>query len=178
MEKYWHAGPKREKSRQYLVCSHFVQNGPSKELPTQLFRWRLLQATKAPMSLWQGTWWPQTKSPPSICRCTQKLLGDARAFPSHHSARARSGMGQPICYLLSDFVRSYLFIVAFRDLVQAKTRFYKLAVRSFLVPVLNSVRLLTVSLDWKYRTCISLAEFFSQPPPLWPSRRFQASSPL
>jgi hypothetical protein len=31
-------GPKWEKSRQYLVCPHFVQNGPSEELPTQLFK--------------------------------------------------------------------------------------------------------------------------------------------
>jgi hypothetical protein len=56
-------GPRREMSRQYLVCPHFVQNGPSEELPTQLFNWRLLQATKVPVSLWQGTRWPQTKSP-------------------------------------------------------------------------------------------------------------------
>jgi hypothetical protein len=48
-------GPKREKSRQYLVCPHYVQNGPSEELPTQLFKWRLLQATKVPVSLCQGT---------------------------------------------------------------------------------------------------------------------------
>jgi hypothetical protein len=46
-------GPKREKARQYLVCPHFVQNGPSDELPTQLFKSRLLQATKAPVSLCQ-----------------------------------------------------------------------------------------------------------------------------
>jgi hypothetical protein len=39
-------GPKWEKSWQYLVCPHFVQNGPSEELPIQLFKWRLLQATK------------------------------------------------------------------------------------------------------------------------------------
>jgi hypothetical protein len=56
-------GPKREKSRQYLVCLHFVQNGPSEELPTQLFKSRLLQATKAPVSLCQGTRRPQTKYP-------------------------------------------------------------------------------------------------------------------
>jgi hypothetical protein len=31
-------GPKREKSRQYLVCPHFVQNRSSKKLPTQLFK--------------------------------------------------------------------------------------------------------------------------------------------
>jgi hypothetical protein len=48
-------GPEREKSRQYLVCPHFVQNWPSEELPTQIFKWRLLQATKVPVSLCQGT---------------------------------------------------------------------------------------------------------------------------
>jgi hypothetical protein len=48
-------GPKREKSRQYLVCPHFVQYRPSEDLPTQLFKWRLLQATKVPVSLRQGT---------------------------------------------------------------------------------------------------------------------------
>jgi hypothetical protein len=55
--------PEREKSRQYLVWPTFVQNGPSEELPTQLFKWHLLQATKVPVSLWQGTRWPQTKLP-------------------------------------------------------------------------------------------------------------------
>jgi hypothetical protein len=56
-------GPKQEKSQQYLVCPHFVQNGPSEELPTQLFKSRLLQATKVPVNLCQGTRWQQTKYP-------------------------------------------------------------------------------------------------------------------
>jgi hypothetical protein len=43
--------PEREKSRQYLVWPTFVQNGSSEELPTQLFKYRLLQVTKVPMSL-------------------------------------------------------------------------------------------------------------------------------
>jgi hypothetical protein len=47
--------PKWEKSRQYLVCPKFVQNGPSEELAIQLFKWQLLQATKAPVSASQGT---------------------------------------------------------------------------------------------------------------------------
>jgi hypothetical protein len=78
-------GPKREKSRQYLVCLHFVQNGPSEELPTQLFKSRLLQATKAPVSLCQGTRRPQTKYP-LIDRPGRLILIKAvlAARPIHH----------------------------------------------------------------------------------------------
>jgi hypothetical protein len=75
-------GPKREKSRQYLVCLHFVQNGPSEELPTQLFKSRLLQATKAPVSLCQGTRRPQTKYPPLRSWKNAKKLIVARACSS------------------------------------------------------------------------------------------------
>jgi hypothetical protein len=74
-------GPKQEKSRQYLVCPHFVQNGSSEELPTQLFKWRLLQATKIPVKLWQGTRWPQTKSP-RISRSLLRLARRLGALPT------------------------------------------------------------------------------------------------
>jgi hypothetical protein len=56
-------GPEREKSWQYLVWPTFVQNKPSEELATQLLKWKLLQATKSSVSLWQGTRWPQIDYP-------------------------------------------------------------------------------------------------------------------
>jgi hypothetical protein len=70
-------GLEREKSRQYLVWPTFVQNGPSEELPIQLFKWCLLQATKVPVSLCQGTRWPQTKSPAYNCTSLQRKISSA-----------------------------------------------------------------------------------------------------
>jgi hypothetical protein len=48
-------GPEWEKSWPYLVWPIFVQNGPSEELATQLFKCPLLQETKVPVSLWHRT---------------------------------------------------------------------------------------------------------------------------
>jgi hypothetical protein len=52
--------------------------------------------------------WPIRRA--GVCGAVQaltwsgKLLGDARAFPSRHSARARSGMGRPISRFRTLFV--------------------------------------------------------------------------
>jgi hypothetical protein len=76
-------GPKREKSRQYLVCPHFVQNGPSEKLPTQLFKSRTSnKATCEPVR--QGTWWPRTKYRATNCRAGEEGRG---AWPEWETAR-------------------------------------------------------------------------------------------
>jgi hypothetical protein len=45
-------GPKTEEVKAIFGLLLFRSDRPSEELPTQLFKWRLLQATKVPVSLW------------------------------------------------------------------------------------------------------------------------------